>query len=317
MLKPLLALASLCGMLLAVPGQAATSLTIGDQFYYSSTLLEEAGELQDLPYAIQWKRFNAGGPVVEALNVGSIDVGIVGDTPVIALAARGGPIKVVAVTRNRLDGTAIVVGKDSPIHSVADLAGKRVAIWKGSWSQQLVYSALEQAGLPVDAPQYHYLMPTEAIAALSQGALDATATWEPYVSMVERQGGRILVTAKNLMPAPVYVVANTAHLEEHRAAIGDFVARLQRARDWARQHVDIYAKAWARKNNSDPAIAESWFRRDATWVEPISSQTLKDGQRTADFLVRAGVLAAPYEVTGLYDQSFNHYLQPHPSEASR
>ncbi|WP_356592796.1 aliphatic sulfonate ABC transporter substrate-binding protein [Pseudomonas oryzihabitans] len=253
---------------------------------------------------------------MEALNVGSIDLGIVGDTPVIALAARGGPVKVVAVTRNRPDGTAIVVGKDSPIKTVADLPGKRVAIWKGSWSQQLVYSALEQAGLPSDAPRYSYLMPTEAVAALSQGTLDATATWEPYVSMVERQGGRVLVTAKDLMPGPVYVVANTGHLEENRAAIGDFVARLQRARSWARDHVDVYAQAWARRNNSDPAIAERWFRRDATWVEPISAQTLSDGQKTADFLVKAGVLPQPYDVKSLYDQSFNRYLQA-PREASR
>lgn len=315
MIKGLLFAAGLLAGTSASLAQAVT-LTIGDQFYYSSTLLEQAGELKDLPYQIQWKRFNAGGPVVEALNVGSIDLGIVGDTPVIALAARGGPVKVVAVTRNRPDGTAIVVGKDSPIKTVADLAGKRVAIWKGSWSQQLVYSALEQAGLPSDAPRYSYLMPTEAVAALSQGTLDATATWEPYVSMVERQGGRVLVTAKDLMPAPVYVVANTQHLDENRAAIGDFVARLQRARSWARDHVDVYAQAWARRNNSDPAIAERWFRRDTTWVEPISAQTLSDGQKTADFLVKAGVLPQPYDVKSLYDQSFNRYLQA-PREASR
>ena len=315
MIKGLLFAAALLAGTSAGLAQAVT-LTIGDQFYYSSTLLEQAGELKDLPYQIEWKRFNAGGPVVEALNVGSIDLGIVGDTPVIALAARGGPVKVVAVTRNRPDGTAIVVGKDSPIKTVADLAGKRVAIWKGSWSQQLVYSALEQAGLPSDAPHYSYLMPTEAVAAVSQGTLDATATWEPYVSMVERQGGRVLVTAKDLMPAPVYVVANTGHLDENRAAIGDFVARLQRARSWARDHVDVYAQAWARRNNSDPAIAESWFRRDATWVEPISAQTLSDGQKTADFLVKAGVLPQPYDVKSLYDQSFNRYLQA-PWEASR
>ncbi|KTS71349.1 alkanesulfonate transporter [Pseudomonas oryzihabitans] len=313
--KGLLVAAGLLAGTLTSLAQAVT-LTIGDQFYYSSTLLEQAGELKDLPYQIEWKRFNAGGPVVEALNVGSIDLGIVGDTPVIALAARGGPVTVVAVTRNRPDGTAIVVGKDSPIKTVADLAGKRVAIWKGSWSQQLVYSALEQAGLPSDAPHYSYLMPTEAVAALSQGTLDATATWEPYVSMVERQGGRVLVTAKDLMPAPVYVVANTQHLDENRAAIGDFVARLQRARSWARDHVDVYAQAWAKRNNSDPAIAESWFRRDATWVEPISAQTLSDGQKTADFLVKAGVLPQPYDVKPLYDQSFNRYLQT-PREARR
>ncbi|XWO60147.1 ABC transporter substrate-binding protein (plasmid) [Pseudomonas luteola] len=286
----------------------ATTLTVGDQFYYSSTLLELAGELKKLPYALEFKRFNAGGPVVEALNTGSIDVGIVGDTPVIALAARGGPIKVLAVTRNQLGGTAIVVGKDSGIQRVEDLAGKRVAIWKGSWSQQLVFSALEKAGLPTDAPDYRYLMPTEASAALSQGSVDAFASWEPYVSMQEKQGARILVTAQGLMPAAVFVVANTRHLQEQRAAIGDFLARLQRARQWSLQHTQGYANAWADKNHSDPAIAKQWFERERTQVEPITDKVLADAQTTADFLVRAGVLSRPYDVKPLFDATFNAFL---------
>lgn len=64
MIKPMLALASL---FLATCAQAVT-LTIGDQFFYSSTLLEQAGELKDLPYDIQGTRCKAGGPVAEALE---------------------------------------------------------------------------------------------------------------------------------------------------------------------------------------------------------------------------------------------------------
>lgn len=309
-------LAGLTLGLLAATQALATTLVVGDQSYNTRTVMEAAGVLSDLPYQLEWKQFTAGSPVAEALNVGSLDLGLLGDAPPLFLGALGAPIKVVGISRQSLDGVAVLVRGDSSIHELADLRGKTVAIWKGSWSQQLVYSALAQAGLPSDAPRYSYLMPTEAVAALSQGTLDATATWEPYVSMVERQGGRVLVTAKDLMPAPVYVVANTGHLDENRAAIGDFIARLQRARSWARDHVDVYAQAWARRNNSDPAIAERWFRRDATWVEPISAQTLSDGQKTADFLVKAGVLPQPYDVKSLYDQSFNRYLQA-LREASR
>ena len=65
MIKGLLFAAGLLAGTSASLAQAVT-LTIGDQFYYSSTLLEQAGELKDLPYQIEWKRFNAGGPVVEA-----------------------------------------------------------------------------------------------------------------------------------------------------------------------------------------------------------------------------------------------------------
>ncbi|MBS7727144.1 ABC transporter substrate-binding protein, partial [Vibrio cholerae] len=101
-------------------------------------VMEAAGVLDDLPYTLDWKQFTAGSPVAEALNVGSLDLGLLGDAPVLFLGALGAPIKVIAVSRQNLDGVAILVKKDSSIHSLADLAGKRAAIWKGSWSQQLL-----------------------------------------------------------------------------------------------------------------------------------------------------------------------------------
>ena len=54
----------------------------------------------------------------------------------------------IAVSRQNLAGVAILARKDSSIHSLQDLRGKRAAIWKGSWSQQLLFSALDKAGVP-------------------------------------------------------------------------------------------------------------------------------------------------------------------------
>ena len=60
--------------------------------------------------------------MAEALNVGSLDVGLLGDAPALFMGALGAPIKVIGVSRQNLDGVAIVVPKNSPIKTVADLA---------------------------------------------------------------------------------------------------------------------------------------------------------------------------------------------------
>ena len=129
-LLTLLGLASL--VLHGAPTYAAAPLTlvVGDQFFSNRIVLELSGELKDLPYTIDFKRFNTGSPVASAVASGALDIGVVGDTPVISLAANGAPVKVVASTQTSLNGVGIVARPG--IQSVADLKGKTVAIWNGS-----------------------------------------------------------------------------------------------------------------------------------------------------------------------------------------
>ncbi len=80
------------GLLASLNTQAA-NLIVGDQSYSARTVMEAAGVLKDLPYELEWKQFTAGSPVAEALNVGSLDIGLLGDSPALFMGALGAPIK--------------------------------------------------------------------------------------------------------------------------------------------------------------------------------------------------------------------------------
>jgi NitT/TauT family transport system substrate-binding protein len=101
LLRPALSLLLLTTCFSAVQ---AAELVVGDQSYGARTVMEAAGVLNDLPYTLEWKQFTAGSPVAEALNAGSLDVGLLGDAPVLFLGALGAPIKVVGVSRQNLAG---------------------------------------------------------------------------------------------------------------------------------------------------------------------------------------------------------------------
>jgi NitT/TauT family transport system substrate-binding protein len=296
--------------LLSLAAQAQT-LTVGDQSYNAQAVMEAAGVLDDLPYTLEWKQFTAGSPVAEALNVGSLDLGLLGDAPPLFLGALGAPIKVIAITRQNLGGVAILARKDSDIHSIADLRGKRAAIWKGSWSQQLLFTALDKAGVPRDSLDLRYLSALDASHALDGGAVDVIATWEPYVTQQERQGARILATAEGLIPAQSYVVANAHIIDTKRAAIDDFLKRLKKAREWTlkdKANTDAYADAWAKRTRADAEIARVWFARARTNVEPLSPQVITDAQKTVDFFAGLGLIKT-YPAANLFDQSFSAPLQ--------
>ena len=96
---------------------------------------------------IKWIDFQFGPPLLEAINVGSVDFGYVGDTPPIFAQAAGARIRYVAAVKSDGNTQAIVVPQDSPIKTLADLKGKRIAFGKGSSAHNLLVAALEKAGL--------------------------------------------------------------------------------------------------------------------------------------------------------------------------
>src|SRR5258707_10314988 len=70
---------------------------------------------------IKWIDFQFGPPLLEAINVGSVDFGYVGDTPPIFAQAAGARIRYVAAGKSDGNTQAIVVPPDSPIKKLADL----------------------------------------------------------------------------------------------------------------------------------------------------------------------------------------------------
>ncbi|MHC8333519.1 ABC transporter substrate-binding protein [Pseudomonas sp. LB3P25] len=308
--------AGMAAALLCLAANAQT-LVVGDQSYNAQAVMEAAGVLDDLPYTLEWKQFTAGSPVAEALNVGSLDIGLLGDAPALFLGALGAPIKVIAVGRQNLGGVAILVRKDSSIHSLADLKGKRAAIWKGSWSQQLLLTALDKAGVARDSLDFRYLSALDASHALDGGSVDVIATWEPYVTQQERQGARILATADGLIPAQSFIAANANSVDAKRAQISDFLQRLKKARDWTLQNpanTDAYADAWAKRTRADAEIARAWFARARTTVEPLNPQVPVEAQKTVDFFASLGFVKS-YPAANLFDNSFAASLQPASSKA--
>lgn len=288
--------------------QAADKVTlrVGDQNYYNvRASVEASGVLKDAPYTVDWKHFQSAAPVAEGLDAGALDLGFLGDSGFLFLAAKGAPVKLIGVSRQNPDTIALLVPKDSPAKSIADLKGKKVAYWPGAWSQQLTLRALEKAGLPKDYVEFVKLMPIDAAAALPQGSIDAFPVWEPYISQqIVFSGARPILSARDLMPGLSSIGAYGPSIEPKRAEIADFLGRVQKAREWVQAHKSEYAAIWAQKANLDLAVSQHWINQADMSVGPVDADAIKDYQGTADFLVETGALPKALDVQPLIDTSF-------------
>lgn len=290
--------------------QAQAPLRVGDQRGNARAVMEASGQLAGFGDRIAWSEFPAAAPLVEALNAGAIDTGLVGDAPFTFGAAAGAPIKAIAATRENREGLAILVAKDSPIGSIQDLRGKRIATGRGSIGHQVILAALENAGLPLDAVQFVFLLPADAKAAWTRGSVDAWSTWEPYVSQEEvLNGARRVAHGEGITPGLGFQAARTDAIASRRDDLAEFVRRLAAARAWANGNVAGYAKTWSELMNVPAPVAEHWFRRAATRVVPIDERVATDEQRNIDLYARAGLVRRRIEAKDLLDASFNDAIR--------
>src|SRR4051812_8635335 len=129
------ALAAALGTIASV-ASAGETVRVGYQKYGTFLLLKARGlletKLEPLGYTVSWTEFPGGPQLLEALNVGALDFGITGEAPPIFAQAAGAPLVYVAHEPAAPLSEAILVPKGSPITSVAELKGKKVALNKGS-----------------------------------------------------------------------------------------------------------------------------------------------------------------------------------------
>ncbi len=302
------ALLTVLALLVAlVPARAEDVLRVGDQRGNARALMEAAGVLDGLPYRLAWSEFPAAAPLLEALNAGAIDAGGVGDAPFTFAAAAGVPVKAFLAFRNRQDGLAILAAADSPIRTVADLKGRRIATNRGSIGHQVVLAALEEAGLPADAVTLSFLPPADAKIALASGSVDAWATWEPYTSTAELAGlVRVVRDGNGITPGLSFAVASDAALKGKRALLADFGERLARARAWALGDPAPYAKVWSKLIGLPEAVPLRWFGRAQYRNVPIDEAVIADEQANIDLYVRAGLIpkARAPRAEAIFDTGF-------------
>ena len=157
---------------------------------------------------IKWIEFTSGPPLLEAMSIGSVDLGAVGDTPPIFAQAANANIVYVAGSPIT-NGQGILVPANSSIRTIADLKGKRVGFTKGSSAHNVVIATLEKAGLTYEDITPVYLTPPDAGPAFANGSIDAWAVWDPYFAIGEkRQNGRILINAVDVAKTNSFYLAN-------------------------------------------------------------------------------------------------------------
>ncbi|WFU23739.1 sulfonate ABC transporter substrate-binding protein [Bradyrhizobium sp. CB1717] len=242
---------------------------------------------------VKWVEFSSGPPMMEAMNVGSVDYGAVGDSPPVFAQAAGAAI-VYAAGQPITNGQGILVSKDSPIRSIAELKGKRVGFTKGSSAHNIVVQTLEKAGLTYADITPVYLTPPDAGPAFANGSIEAWAIWDPYFAIGEtRQNGRILINAREVTKANSFYIANRDFAKNHGAILQQIVDVTTATAKWAEQHRDEVAKSLAAVTGIPLDIQTIAANRSSFVVGPVTDDIVATQQGVADRFHKLGLIPKP------------------------
>ncbi|MGL4315873.1 MAG: aliphatic sulfonate ABC transporter substrate-binding protein [Pseudomonas sp.] len=296
--RALLGLSLALGLGIALPAPAQTELRIGYQ--KSSTLislLKSQGSLEKNLAAqgikISWHEFASGQPLLEALNVGNVDLSAdVADTVPVFAQAAGAQLAYFAQEAPSPGAQAIIVRDDSPLHSLSELKGKKIAVTKAAGSHYLLIAALAKAGLKFSDIQPAYLTPADGRAAFENRKVDAWVTWEPFLSSAQRQlPTRTLADGHELASYQRYYLTSTRFAREHPQVLQAVYGELVKAGDWLRanprQAAKILGPQWG---NLDPSIVEQANARRSYQVRAVQASSLAEQQKIADAFFAAGLL---------------------------
>lgn len=280
----------------------ATVLRIGHQKFDPLTLVKNKGNLEARlkplgVTTVQWTEFQSGPPMLEALNVGSIDFARTGDAPPVIAQAAGVPLLYVGGSAPKSRSSAVLVKQESPIKTIADLKGKRVALAKSSSANYLIVKVLESAGLTWEDIKPAYLSPADARSAFEQGSVDAWVVWDPFYAAAQaKAGARVLRDSEGLVANRDFYLAKKTFVEPNAAIIDAIRAETQAVAAWADANPTQVAELLAPLLKLDQSILEVVSKRRNYGFEVVTPEMVAEQQAIADSFYKLKVIPKAIKV---------------------
>lgn len=234
---------------------------------------------------IEWREFPAGPQMLEALAVGAVDFGAVGNTPPIFAQSAHKDLTYAAYEVYPQNGLALVLPTQSQIQNISELKGKRIALQKGSSAHEFLAKVLQKAGLSWQDIEPIWLPPADARAAFDKGSVDAWAIWDPYLAAVELTGHvKVLIDGNAFPQTYAYYIANPAFTKAHPQATNKVIKSLNDADQWILNNQSHALALYANSTGLATEVAKRALDRrlKPSPVRLLNQETVQSQQKIAD-----------------------------------
>lgn len=237
---------------------------IDPQISAQQIIADKKGYFAEEGLKVTNKLLQSGGDISPLISGGTAQVSF--ETPYtdIAVAANNVGVKIVAPMANIGNTQCVVAGKNVNIQTAKDLEGKKIGIAAGAGVLIAIRNMATELGVDINKIELVTLSPSDQIAALEHGDIDAMACWEPWVSNAVNAGGKLLFSGlKSYLPdkqgdvnwLSFYTTLQVTDqfLKDHPQQVQSMLKALKKATDFINEHPDEAAEIIAKEINIDKA----------------------------------------------------------------
>jgi sulfonate transport system substrate-binding protein len=300
-----LAVLASVAILFAVDSHAVAQekiVRIGHQTLGAYTLLKQRGTLEQrlkpFGYSVSWTQFPGGPQLLEGLKAGAVDLAHAGEAPPIFAQADGVPLVYIGHEPASPKTEAIIVPKDGPLKTIADLKGKKVALNRGSNVHYLLVRALERAALKYSDVELVFLPPAGGREAFENRSIDAWVIWEPYRAAAEMSlGARLLVDGTGLVSNHEFFFAAKPFADTHPQVVDVVLDAVRERYGEVVKDLSGTAKIFSAVSGFPVPVLETAISRRSFGVQPISASVIAEQQKIADTFRSLGLIPAAINVS--------------------
>lgn len=289
-----------------------------DYAYYSPTslVLRHFGWLEEAfkpdGTRVKWVLSAGSNRALEYLNANSIDIGSSAGLAALLAKANGTPIRTPYIY-SRPEWTALVVPRNSPIRTLTDLKGKKVAATKGTDPYLFLLRSLQSVGLRRNDIEHVALQHADGRAALEQGRVDAWAGLDPHMAAAELEGGARLLYRNVSYNTYGFLNVREDFLAKYPQQTARVIAAYEKARLWTRANPSEAAKILAAEAKVSLPVALLQVKLRSDFSNPQPSNEHLKALRLAAPILRDEALVKPgtdldAAIAGLIDTRFAQQL---------
>jgi sulfonate transport system substrate-binding protein len=268
----------------------ARDLTL-DYAYYSpsSLVLRRFGwldeELATSGRKLRWVQSLGSNRALEFLNSGAVDFGSTAGLAAVLARANGNPVKAVYVF-SRPEWTALAVRRDSPIGSVPELKGRKIAATKGTDPYLFLLRALHEYGLTRNDVEIVHLQHPDGRAALEQGRVDAWAGLDPHLAASQLEAGSRLIYRNVAFNTYGFLNVSESFAAQYPGEVRRVLRAYERARHWILQNPAAAAQLLAEEAKLAPPVAQLQLQRTDLSHALIGNEQIDALRAAAPILVQ-------------------------------
>lgn len=261
--------------------------------------LEEDLKADGVP--VRWVFSQGSNRSLELLNSGSVDFGSTAGLAATLSRANGNPVKDVYVL-SRPEWTFLVVPKDSPIRSVAELKGKKIAATKGTDPYLFLLRSLHDVGLKKGDVEIAALQHADGRAALEQKRVDAWAGLDPLLATSELESGARALYRNVAYNTYSFLNTTESFAAKYPEAVKKVIANYERARKWILANPEKTAEIVAEEAKISLAVAKLQLSRN-DFSNPVpGAEHVKALKAAAPILVDEDLVKKGTDVNKVVDE---------------